>query len=142
MDEETYRNAKEKLLLEKASIRGEKARFSRKGTSCWIEPAQEVISTLETLGKTDFQESLPDIARQVQKIGTNPLISRKTVTFSFSKPYDLVPSLLASSHVAAHPNTSSLRDAKPESTVWCELVYHLRTHFSKNFVLDEGETGS
>ncbi|GEM_PF-822077 len=119
IDEESYRRAKEEILLEKTALKQEKERLHKSRTSSWIEPAHEVINTLETLGKTDFPESLPEISKHVQKVGTNHLISRKTVSFSFSKPYDFIPSLLASVRVAASDLPPSPRDENSERQVWC-----------------------
>jgi len=67
------------------------------------------------------------------------LLSRKTVTFSFSEPYDFIPSLLASRSVATATTSPSLCDEKPESTIWCLIVDHLRTYFSRKSVLNEGQ---
>ena len=60
----------------------------------WIEPSLTLISTLETLGTMPDTASLHESAQIVREIGTNPLISNKTVTFSFSTDYDFIPSLL------------------------------------------------
>jgi hypothetical protein len=67
------------------------------------------------------------------------LLSRKTVTFSFSEPYDFIPSILASLEASTSLTPTSLCDAKSESIKWCRLVYHLRTHFTKKSVLNEGQ---
>ena len=65
------------------------------------------------------------------------LLSRKTVTFSFSQPYDFIPSTLASRGVATSGVTPSLCDEKPESLIWCVIVDHLRTYFSSQSVLNK-----
>jgi hypothetical protein len=70
------------------------------------------------------------------------LLSRKTVTFSFSQPYDFIPSILASRSVATANSSPSLCDEKPESTVWCLIVDHLQTYFSKKSVLYEAQKPS
>jgi site-specific DNA recombinase len=129
IDEDSYRKTKDELFLEKVEIKKEKERLQRSHASFWIEPARRVISTLETLGKTEFSESLPDISKIVQKIGTNHLISHKTVTFSFSEPYDFTLSLLGSLQVPHSTSAPSRSDAKSQSSVWCSLVSHLRTFF-------------
>ena len=119
IDEDTYRRAKEELVVEKTMLKREIERLQRSHASYWIEPARRVVETLETLGKKEFSESLPEISKQVQKIGTNRQISRKTVSFSFSEPYDFVPSLLASLHLSTSNNSTSRSDAKSQSLVWC-----------------------
>jgi len=129
IDEETYRRTKDELLVQKNEAKKEKERLVRTRASFWIEPAQEVISTLETLGKTGFAESLSDISKTVQKIGTNRLISRKTVTFSLSEPYAFALSLLGSLHVEPSNSTPSRSDTNLQSSLWCSLVSHLRTFF-------------
>ena len=119
IDEESYRRTKEELVLEKTALKREKERLQNSRASFWIEPARAVINTLETLGRTDFSEALPEISRLVRRIGTNRLISRKTVSFSFSEPYDFVPSLLASLPVSASDTSPSRSDENSERQVWC-----------------------
>ena len=67
------------------------------------------------------------------------LLSHKTVTFSFSEPYEFIPSLLASRLVSASITAPSLGDETGGSIKWCRLVYHLRTYFTKKSVSDEGQ---
>jgi len=119
IDEDSYRSAKDEILIEKNALKREKERLHRTGASPWIEPTREVINTLETLGKTDFSKTLPEISKQVQKIGTNRLISRKTVSFSLSEPYDFLPSLLASVGLTASTSSPSRSDENSQSPKWC-----------------------
>src|ERR1041384_6818730 len=107
LDEDTYRATKEELMLEKTKLVHEKNRLQRKRCNYWIEPTREIINTLETLGKTDSAKDLPELSKLVQKIGTNPTISSKKVSFSFSEDYDFVPSLLASVRVGHLEDASS-----------------------------------
>jgi hypothetical protein len=68
------------------------------------------------------------------------LLSRKTVTFSFSEPYDFVPSLLASMPISTSSTSTaspSLGDENLESSIWCVIVDHLQTYFSNKSVLNE-----
>ncbi len=99
IEEDDYLVAKEELVVEKTRLKQERQRLQRSRESMWIEPARRLVDTLETLGKTETLENLPEISGIVQKVGTNRLISRKTVTFSFSEDYDFIPSLLASSRI-------------------------------------------
>jgi site-specific DNA recombinase len=119
IDEDSYRTAKEELVVEKTALKRETERLRRSRSSYWIEPTREVINTLETLGKSEFPESLPEISRLVQKIGTNPLISRKTVSFSFSEPYDFTLSFLRNVRVELAANPSLHSDKNWWSTTWC-----------------------
>ncbi len=93
IDEDSYRRAKEELVIEKTTLKREKDRLHRSRTSYWIEPARAVVNTLESMGKAGIANSLSEIATLVQKLGTNRLISGKQVSFSFSEPYDFVPCL-------------------------------------------------
>ncbi len=100
IDEDDYKSAKEALLLEKTALKSEKERLRRTRSGAWIEPALEVINRLETMGNETFPKTFAAIAEQVRKIGTNPFISGKTVTFSLAEPYVSIPSLLASARVS------------------------------------------
>ena len=130
MDEESYQAANAELILEKTTLKRERERLHRSRASFWIEPSREVINTLQTLGTTEFQESLPEISTSVRKIGTNRLISRKTVSFSFSEPYDFALSLLNEMRVELRDNPSLHADKNWWSSKWCALVNRLRTFFS------------
>jgi hypothetical protein len=77
------------------------------------------VEALETLGKTETAQDYPEIRRLVQKFGTNPLISRKTVTFSFSREYDFIPSLLAQIRLFALNSSSPSGDQNHQSLGWC-----------------------
>ena len=119
IDEETYLRAKEELVLQKNALKREKERLHKSRSSFWIEPAREVINALESIGNTGLEASLPELARQVQKIGTNPQISGKKVTFSFSEPYDSIPKLLASVQIQPSHFAPSRSDDKSHSSMWC-----------------------
>ena len=105
IEEDTYLQAKEKVVLEKTRLKQEKQRLQRSRENNWVEPARKVVNTLQTLGKTDIENNLSEISGIVQKIGTNRLISRKNVFISFSEDYDFVQSLLTSVRVSTS-NTS------------------------------------
>jgi hypothetical protein len=119
IDEESYQAAKADLVIEKTTMKEEKQRLHRTRSSFWNEPAKEVINTMELVGKSQTDKSPAEISQVVHKVGTNRLLSRKTVTFSLAEPYDLIPSLLASGHISI-PNTSpSLCDENGGSINWC-----------------------
>lgn len=122
IDEDMYRAMKEELLVEKASLTHEKNRLRREACNYWIEPSRTLISHLETLGVMPDTASLHEFANIVRKIGTNPLISNKTVTFSFSENYDFIPPLLAGERVgSAVPAAKRCGDSSqsPQSSKWC-----------------------
>jgi hypothetical protein len=119
IDEESYQAAKADLVLEKTRFKEEKQRLQRTRSSFWNEPAKEVINTMELAGKMQADKSPQEIAQVVHKVGTNRLLSRKTVTFSFAEPYDFIPSLLASRHVPTLNTSPSLCDEKSQRIKWC-----------------------
>ncbi len=119
IDEESYQAAKADLVAEKTNLKAEKQHLHRTGSSSWNEPAKAVINALEMAGKLQAEQSPQEISQLVHTVGTNRHISRKTVTFSFSKLYDFIPSLLASSHVASASTSPSPCDQTGGSIRWC-----------------------
>jgi len=137
IDEESYRSAKEELVIEKSRLKQEKERLRKSRETSWIEPARNLVNTLETLGKTDIANNLPEISGIVRKIGTNHLLSRKNVSFSVSEDYDFIPSLLASVRVTTPNTLSSHCDQNHESSNWCLIVNHIQTHFTNKFAPEQ-----
>jgi site-specific DNA recombinase len=133
VDEDTYLQSKEQLLTEKTRLKQERLRLCKSRELRWVEPGRKLVNDLQTLGKTETEPDFAEFAPLVQRIGTNHLISRKNVTFSFSEDYDFVPSLLASVRVASSNQSSPQGDKNWWSTKWCIAVNHIRTHFSKKF---------
>jgi hypothetical protein len=119
IDEDSYQSAKTDLVLEKTRLKREKEQLHRTRSNYWNEPAKDVINAFELAGKSQTDKSPQEISLVVHKIGTNRLLSRKTVTFSFSEPYVFIPSLLASRSVATATTSPSLGDEKPGSPIWC-----------------------
>jgi site-specific DNA recombinase len=137
IDEDSYQSAQADLVLEKTKLKREKERLHKTRSGYWNEPAKEVINTMELAGKSQRDKSPQEISLVVHKVGTNRLLSRKTVSFSFSEDYDFVPSLLASRRIPTHNTLPSLGDEKLESPVWCMIVDYLQTHFSNKSVFNE-----
>jgi DNA invertase Pin-like site-specific DNA recombinase len=119
--EDEYRESKEELVLRQNELKQEKRRLQKTRENSWVEPARRLVNTLETLGKTPIAENLHEFSRVVQKIGTNHMISRKTVSFSFSEDYEFVPSLLASVRVSASQSESNSASQISRSSKWCAL---------------------
>ena len=119
IDEDSYRRANEDLIVERTTLKKEKERLQRTRASYWNEPTKELINTLEIAGKPTLSESLPDVSGLVQKIGTNRLISRKTVSFSISELYQKIPELLGVSRSLISTSVSSPLSEKSQSHVWC-----------------------
>src|SRR5439155_15755722 len=50
IDEDSYRIAKEDLILEKTRLKQERQRLNKSRESCWIEPTRDLANALEILG--------------------------------------------------------------------------------------------
>ena len=83
IDEESYQAAKADLVIAKAELKRSKEQLHRNRSGFWNEPAKEIINTLELAGKLQTAKSPQEISQVVHKVGTNRLLSRKTVTFFF-----------------------------------------------------------
>jgi hypothetical protein len=101
IDGDSFQTVKAELILQKTTLKAEKDRLQKKRINSWIEPARDLISTLQTLGTMPDTASPQEIANNLRKIGTNPFLANKTVTFSFSENYVFIPSLLASARSAS-----------------------------------------
>jgi len=119
IDEDSYRLAKEELLVEKTRLKQERQHLNRTGENSWVEPTKRFVNSLETLGKGQPENNLPEISGLVQKLGTNRLISGKTVSFSVAEKYDLIPSILASARMSPHVAFRSDNLQNHESFKWC-----------------------
>jgi hypothetical protein len=60
-----------------------------------------------------------ELANILKKIGTNSLLSNKTVTFSFSGNYDFLPFLLASGRAATPVPAAKRGGDFDQSFRWC-----------------------
>ena len=119
IDEDTYREKKEEFILEKTALKREKERLRKTRSSAWIEPALECVKRLESMGNEAFPNTYSAIAEQVRKIGTNPVISGKTVSFRICEPYAFIPSILASARIATPPPSSSRSEEENAFSIWC-----------------------
>ena len=119
LDEESFQAAKADLVTEKAALKQEKTRLQKTGASYWIEPAKEVINTLESATKIQNSKSPLEISSLVQKIGTNRLISRKKVTLDFAPPYDFTSQFLAAVRPDSAENPLPHGDGLSRSPKWC-----------------------
>ncbi len=122
VDEDSFRNVKQELVIEKTALKAEKDRLQKQRLHHWIEPTRNLISTLETLGNMPVAASPFEIANILRKIGTNPLLANKTVTFSFGENYDFLPSLLACARSAQLVNPAKRHGDLPQnsqSSKWC-----------------------
>ena len=119
IDEESYQAVTADLVNQKTALKQEKQRLHKTGSSFWNEPAKEFANTLEMAGKQQTDKSLQEISLVVHKVGTNRLLSRKTVTFSFSEPYDFALSFLANFNSDLAINPSLRSNENWLNTNWC-----------------------
>ena len=92
---------------------------------------QEVREVPGNIGKPDTKNNLPEISGPVQNFGTNRLVSRKTVSFSVGKKYELIPSLLGLGRLSSSVVCSTGAGQNHESLKWCPLVNHIGTIFKR-----------
>ena len=130
IDDETYRSMQGEILSEKNTIKAEIERLQRTATSSWIEPAKDVLNTLQSLAGMELSASLPEIATLVRKIGSNRQISRKTVAFSFAEPFHSVQYSQGFRDICHAENRLKEIDAETERQGWCSVAYHFRTFFT------------
>jgi hypothetical protein len=119
IDSDSFHRVKEELILRKTALKAEKERLQRERVNSWIEPTRNLINTLETLDNMAGTASPSELAKTLRKIGTNPLISNKTVTFSVGEEYVFLPSLLASARSASEVPTVKRPGDLDQSLRWC-----------------------
>ena len=119
IDEDGFKCATAELVNEKVALKHEKSRLQKTGSSYWIEPTNEFINTLEAAGKIDVSNSPQEISELMRKIGTNRLISRKTVSFNFSPPYDFTSAFLAETRVTSDSSPDAPKPLSGSSVLWC-----------------------
>jgi hypothetical protein len=117
--EEEYRDSKEELVVEQTRLKQEKHRLQKTRENSWIEPTRDLVNTLDIAGKSNVSESLPELARLVQKIGTNHLISRKTVSFSISELYEKIPDLLRVCRLSRLHSHGATSAENGQRSKWC-----------------------
>src|SRR3989338_9040301 len=102
--------------------------------SSWIEPTRDFINTLVQAKNLASSESLQEIPQFLTKIGTNHLISAKTISFDFREPYGFTAGVLGSIPNPAGGSAGGFSDSDPnfsELPIWCpheesNLNYYLR----------------
>lgn len=102
VDGDSFHTIKTELIREKTRLKAEKERLQKKRVNSWIEPSRDAIKSLQTLATMPDTASPHEIAENLRKFGTNPVLANKTVTFSFGEPYNFLPCLLASARSASH----------------------------------------
>ncbi len=108
IDGDSFHRVKSELVIQKRHLKPKKSGCKKRGSITGSNLLENIISTLETLGNMADAASPHDIAKLLQKIGSNPLLANKTVTFSFGEDYDFLPSLLASVRSAGSERVSNV----------------------------------
>jgi len=93
IEKEFYLKKKNELIkIKKDLIEQKKQHFGRNGTATfgWIEPLKNWIITANEAVNLQTQNDFIEIKSFVQKIGTNPQLHAKKISFEFQKPYDLI----------------------------------------------------
>ena len=119
IDEDGFKSATAELVIEKVALKHEKSRLQKTGSSYWVEPTNDFINTLELVGKIDVSKSPQEISELMRKIGTNLLVSRKTVSFNFLPPYDFTSAFLAETRVTSDSSPVPQSPLAGESSIWC-----------------------
>ena len=134
IDENTYKRKKQELIEQKTSFKNEKESLHSKQMSGWIEPTRDFVKTLCQAEKITKEESLKEISIFVQKIGTNRLLSAKSVSWVWKPEYEFTQTLLRRFAQKQFGQNGSLRisvSPKSRSPLLCGLFKFARTYFSK-----------
>ena len=94
IEKEFYLKKKDELIkIKKDLVEQKKKYFGRKGNATfgWIEPLKNWIITANEAVNLQTRNDFIEIKSFVQKIGTNPQLLAKKISFEFQKPYDLIP---------------------------------------------------
>ncbi len=121
IDEESYREASLSLVTEKAALKTERARLSRTRTNSWIEPSRAVVNALELAGKIQETKRPEDIVSLIRKIGTNPRIAGKKVSFDFSEPFRFPSEILAKNRSSVTTGREAADNLLDSRLIWCAL---------------------
>ena len=134
IDEESYKTKKEELINQKNSLKHEKGSLLKTRTASWIEPTRDFVKTLVQAKTIASSESLQEIPQFLQKIGTNRLISAKTISFDFREPYASVADFL---HAIPNPAGGSAGGILDPHTILdplllgCSVLKIARTYYHK-----------
>ena len=89
---ESYLTKKEDLLKAKVSLAEQKTKPSQKNP---LEPLRSWILDTKKASFLAFSDDYPEMKQIIQKIGTNPKLSDRSLSFSFIPPSDFLASRLA-----------------------------------------------
>ncbi len=86
---ESYFVKKETLLKQKVSLANDLEDFGRTGKN-WLEPLRQWIVDANQAEKLSQGESFGEMKAFVQKIGTNPVLLDKSISFQLAEPWEFV----------------------------------------------------
>ena len=97
---ESYLKIKEELMKEKLYLNQQKQDFGQKGKN-WIELLRSFILDTKKANFLASSDDYLEIKEFVRKVGTNPQLFNKSVSFSFCPPFDFVAKI--NSKIPAEP---------------------------------------
>ncbi len=83
---DSYFTKKEALLKQKVSLANDLEDFGRTGKN-WLEPLRQWILDAHQAEKLSQGESFGEMKAFVQKLGTNPVLLDKTISFQLAEPW-------------------------------------------------------
>ena len=128
---ENYLPRKEELLKQKVSLANDLEDFGQTGKN-WLQPLRQWI--LDTK-KADFlikSDDFHEIKFFVQKIGTNPTLSDKIVSYNFVPPFNFLAEMNSKSFAEPRAKRGARQNSPAEnlqSCVWWDMINKARTFF-------------
>lgn len=107
---ESYLKKKEELMKEKLLLNQRRQDFEQKRKN-WIEPLRNWILDTKEANKLASSDNFYEIREFVRKVGTNPQLFNKSVSFSFIPPFDFLAKM--NSKILAEPRAE--RGARQKS---------------------------
>ena len=108
---ESYLKIKEELMKQKLLLNQQKQDFGQKGKN-WIEPLRSFILDTKKANFLASSDDFYEIKEFIRKIGTNPKLFNKSVSFSFYPPFNFLAEM--KSKILAEPRAE--RGARQQLT--------------------------
>ena len=89
LTQKEYAAKKEILISQKVELNEKITDFEQKGLS-WLEPAREVVKSLNQAAKLLASENLSEMTTFLKNIGSNHILRNREFLFAPKNPYDLV----------------------------------------------------
>ncbi len=110
----SYFAKKEELMKTKLALEASKRDSGPRGTY-WVEPLRQWILDTKNATSVASSENLSEIRSFVRKVGTNPLLFNKSVSFSFAPPWNSVLHHKAVSAPRAPARVGAFTESERES---------------------------